>query len=117
MVPLVQRRRPRIATFATSLNNTEVFSTHGPEGAADRHCRARVRKLKAMSRLDMHRQVPPLAHRRRHQAANPCLGQKYSQTPADLVEDQAHQRLGAADVGWRHDVVKRNRLSRTVAKR
>ena len=31
-------------------------------------------------------------------------------TPADLVEDQAHQRLGAADVGWRHDEVKRNRL-------
>jgi|GraSoiStandDraft_59_1057299.scaffolds.fasta_scaffold769380_1 hypothetical protein len=32
MVPLVQRRRPRIATFATSLNNrtaTEVFSTMG----------------------------------------------------------------------------------------
>src|SRR5258708_26255111 len=120
MVPLVQRRRPRIATFATSLNNrtaTEVFSTHGPEGAADRHCRARVRKLKAMSRLDMHRQVPPLAHRRRHQAANPCLRQKSSQTPADFVEDPANQRLGAADVGWRHDVVKRKRLSRTVATR
>jgi hypothetical protein len=31
-------------------------------------------------------------------------------TPADLVEDRAHQRLGAADVGWRHDEVKRNRL-------
>jgi hypothetical protein len=27
-----------------------------------------------------------------------------------LVDDQAHQRLGAAYVGWRHDEVKRNRL-------
>jgi hypothetical protein len=61
MAPLVQRRRPRIATFATSLNNrttTEVFSTHGPEGAANRHCGARVRKLKAMSRSEAN-------HRRR----------------------------------------------------
>ena len=32
------------------------------------------------------------------------------ETPADLVEDQADQRLGAADVGGRHDKIERGRL-------
>ena len=32
------------------------------------------------------------------------------EAPADLVEDQADQRLGAADVGGRHDKVERRRL-------
>ncbi len=27
------------------------------------------------------------------------------QPPADLIEDQANERLGAVDVGWRHDEV------------
>ena len=31
------------------------------------------------------------------------------QAPADLVEHKAHQRLGAADVGRRHDEVERHR--------
>ena len=31
------------------------------------------------------------------------------QTPADLVEDQAHKRLGAADVRRRHDQIERGR--------
>ena len=34
------------------------------------------------------------------------------QPPADLVEDQADQRLGAADVGRRHDEVERRRVPR-----
>ena len=44
------------------------------------------------------------------QPVPPALGvQLLGQAPADLVEDQAHQRLGAADVGGRHDEVERGR--------
>ena len=43
----------------------------------------------------------------------PVLGVQFlGQTPADLVEHQADQRLGAADVGGRHDEVERGRPSR-----
>ena len=34
--------------------------------------------------------------------------ERFGQASADLVEDQAHQRLGAADVRRRHDQVQRN---------
>ena len=35
--------------------------------------------------------------------------QLFGQSPADLVEDQAHERLGAADVRRRHDQVEGRR--------
>src|ERR1700744_2352791 len=34
----------------------------------------------------------------------------FRQPPSDLVEDQAYQWLGPADVGWRHDQIQRGRL-------
>ncbi len=36
--------------------------------------------------------------------------QVFGQATADLIEQQSHQRLGAVDVGGRHDEVKRDRL-------
>ncbi len=36
-------------------------------------------------------------------------GQFLGQPPADLVEDQADERLGAVYVGWRHDQIERDR--------
>src|SRR5580693_4670568 len=35
--------------------------------------------------------------------------QVFRQTPADLVEDQADQRLGPGNVRWRYDQVERSR--------
>jgi hypothetical protein len=35
----------------------------------------------------------------------------FRQPAPDLVEDQTYQRLGPADVGWRHDQIQRGRLS------
>ncbi|MNL05147.1 hypothetical protein D3C87_1257300 [compost metagenome] len=35
---------------------------------------------------------------------------RFGEAPTDLVEDQANQRLGAADVGRRHHQVQRNRM-------
>src|SRR4051812_48507392 len=39
-----------------------------------------------------------------------ALGLEFlSETTTDLVEDQSHQRLGAADVGWRYNEIERRR--------
>ena len=38
-------------------------------------------------------------------------GQFLGQPPADLVEDQANERLGAVYVGWRHDQIERDGLA------
>jgi hypothetical protein len=102
-------------TRTWQLSRIELF---GAVGLLDLVERLRDQEaLEAVARHEGQRaleEVEPAERRKlvehQQQPMAPALGlQILGQAAADLVEDQADQRLGAVDVGRRHDEVERRR--------